>query len=1266
MRTEFTQTHLLSDGTYETRLSSVPLNYRDTSGSWRQIDNDLVRAADGSFRNGSNSVEVRIPRVANGPVRFADGARALSFSLATAEDDVTAEATGKVARFEDAVGGVDLSYEVVGTALKETLTLASAGAPSVYRFDVESGGLTPRLAASGAIHFEDGDGRRQLGFAVPWMRDANGVVSQAVTYEIERGGESSRIALRVSDDWLDAPERRFPVVVDPTIYRPAEHICEIRSGASASTSYCDSALGSLRAGRNSSGIVHRNLFDLEDLSDVVPDYAQVLSSYLAVYMIGQSPVETSQIDLHHLTRNFAPGATWNSTDGRTSWSTAGGDYTAVREARASTPGVPPDDQLAFDMTELAQRIVGHAEPSGNLLLKAADESRTHLDTYWWPEVMVRWAHRTGLSPRYAFERRELSDGSTLDINLANGNIVLLANDIALESDDGSFTVGRYFNNKNLGESAGTYGRGSRGDFGSISLERNAQDGSYIFFGPGADDGVFHKQLDGSFTPPPGLNATLREQLDGTVTIDFNDSTETWTFDANGRLVQTRQDYGYTIDGTYGSNGLATLRDSLGHAATFAYDSAGDMRTITDEQSAVHRYDYDSSHRLITYTSPASAQTRYAYDSSNRLQRITLPDRSALRISYHPGSTSPHYVTPVDASGVDQPATVYDGDFEYTTVQHPSPEPRNVYFYDPYALVTDLIQTGSAAAIAATGEIPDLDGGYTRGDAALTVDVSAAQVPDGIQLTELEVDGVEVDSVGPSPCDQWTCPTRARETLSYDPRSDPDGTHTYQVNTIDGDNERTVTAVWSIKIDRTPPSAPSGVFFAEDDGSSPLSGVVAWTRGADPAAADSTPGAGIAYDEIRYSINGDPYGSWIPTDETELEIGSLTAGDRLDVELRSVDALGNVSAPSRHTVVANPSSGLVGGTDYHFDHNGDPVDEDGNPVNSFGALSIPDDVCQVSGRAFAPRLVDSDGESDVIVASHSTAKCDEEYSDGVADYELTELTAETCLRMYVPDSATRWGKQVCERFVLEDFARYATTSGNDVRYATLSPDMMCRADTHRYRVTTVVTVGYTVPNMPNPGLHKGGSRRFSSPIATLDCHNSAAFRYVAKHTAPWSWTNPGGWTRVGQAGNVTPSTVLARNIREPRPTNHSNGWHAHHIVPTGYRSGDAPAAQALAYRCRINGNQAENGVWLRGPGLRSDTTAYASLPRALRVRAYHLDVHTRRYFTTIKNRLSGLFSSGDCDETFAEGLIEANGSLLRRADGKFLYKPGESLPPEDDD
>ncbi len=118
---------------------------------------------------------------------------------------------------------------------------------------------------------------------------------------------------------------------------------------------------------------------------------------------------------------------------------------------------------------------------------------------------------------------------------------------------------------------------------------------------------------------------------------------------------------------------------------------------------------------------------------------------------------------------------------------------------------------------------------------LTVDVSAAQAPDGIQLTALEVDDVEVDSVGAAPCDGTTCPARARETLTYDPTFDADGTYEYRVNTVDGDDERTNGPLWTIAIDRTAPRPPSDPWFIGLDPDDPTTGSVLFESGRDPKA-----------------------------------------------------------------------------------------------------------------------------------------------------------------------------------------------------------------------------------------------------------------------------------------------------------------------------------------------------------------------------------------------------------------------------------------------
>lgn len=912
MRTEFSRTRRLEDGTFETRVSDVALNYRDASGQWQPIDNELVRAGNGTFKNRANRVDVEVPASADGTVRFREGAHAVAFSLVGARGEVAAAPKGAAATFKDAIPGVDVSYRVVGATLKETLVLRDEDAPSVFRFDLDAGELRSIVAPSGDVRFEDEGGRAEMGFAAPWMRDAAGEVSRAASYELAGG----QVVLRLDERWLAAPERRFPVVVDPTVYVGLDHICELRNGSRADTTYCDGAVTDVWLGRDANGIIHRGIADLEDLSEAVPTYAHVLEGTYAFHLNGQSPVEAADIDLHHLTRDFEPGATWNRLDGRALWDRAGGDYASEREARRSTDDATRSGWLAFDVTELAQQLAADRPIEDSVLFKAADESRQHVDSSDEAEITVRWAPRTGLVSRYAYHHLDLADGSTLDLNVANSNIVLVSNDIDLESDDGRFTVGRFFNSANLGECEGTFGSGSRGDFGSISIERNEQDGSYLFFGPGADDGVFHKRNDGTFASPEGYDATLTENVDGTVTIVLNDSTEIWTFDTSGRLVQTRQDYGYTIDGTYGPNGLTRLVDSLGNSATFGYDGYGDMRTITDDQSAVHRYDYDGSDRLTTYTSPTGAVTRYSYDGSGRLWKIRFPDSTALKIAYWGSSHSPMLLTPVNASGVDQSATFLDGAIDFTTVEPPSPQPRTVYFYDPFTLITDLIQTGSAAAISATGEIPSLDASYTRGDTTLSVDVSAAQYPDGIQFVELEVDDIEVDSAGWA-CDETTCPMRKRATLTHDPTRDAEGSYEYVVNTVDGDDERTDTATWRLMIDRTAPGLATNldVTLDPDDGNA----YVSWDRALDPTLPDGTVGSGADTYEYRYRVDGGSWSGLATSQDREFGIPGLRSGAVVDIQVSATDLVGN------HGSVVTLSD-RVGEATATADNPGDPTGE----------------------------------------------------------------------------------------------------------------------------------------------------------------------------------------------------------------------------------------------------------------------------------------------------------------------------------------------------
>ncbi len=121
------------------------------------------------------------------------------------------------------------------------------------------------------------------------------------------------------------------------------------------------------------------------------------------------------------------------------------------------------------------------------------------------------------------------------------------------------------------------------------LERDPVAGSYVLRGASAADGIFRKRPDGTFGSPEDANAQLTENPDGTVTIAFLDTGETWSFDATApahRLLSTSR-AGYTVIGVYGPDGIADLSDDQGNVARFSYDANGDVSEIADQDEGVH-------------------------------------------------------------------------------------------------------------------------------------------------------------------------------------------------------------------------------------------------------------------------------------------------------------------------------------------------------------------------------------------------------------------------------------------------------------------------------------------------------------------------------------------------------------------------------------------------------------------------------------------------------------------------------------------------------
>ncbi len=144
-RTENSKTYLLSDGHNLCEIYSVPMNYRDATGAWQEIDTTLVPGeALGSYHTKAAPSKVTLsPAAAGGSVAALEyqGSK-VGMSAPRGVSLVGPAASESAGLFSSRDVPVNIVYEAMGGAgLKETIVLKNQKAPSTYTYTLEHPGL---------------------------------------------------------------------------------------------------------------------------------------------------------------------------------------------------------------------------------------------------------------------------------------------------------------------------------------------------------------------------------------------------------------------------------------------------------------------------------------------------------------------------------------------------------------------------------------------------------------------------------------------------------------------------------------------------------------------------------------------------------------------------------------------------------------------------------------------------------------------------------------------------------------------------------------------------------------------------------------------------------------------------------------------------------------------------------------------------------------------------------------------------------------------
>jgi RHS repeat-associated protein len=143
----------------------------------------------------------------------------------------------------------------------------------------------------------------------------------------------------------------------------------------------------------------------------------------------------------------------------------------------------------------------------------------------------------------------------------------------------------------------------------------------------------------------GRVLTRSDGLGGTITYTYDsegnrlsetdalNNTASYTYDSQGRVLSYTNAAYETTSYTYGAAGPLSITDPLGRVTAITYDSRGKAETVTDGRSKVTRFSYNASGDLISAADPLNNTTRYGYDALGRRTTTTDPLNNTRTTTY---------------------------------------------------------------------------------------------------------------------------------------------------------------------------------------------------------------------------------------------------------------------------------------------------------------------------------------------------------------------------------------------------------------------------------------------------------------------------------------------------------------------------------------------------------------------------------------------------------------------------------------------------------
>ncbi|MBM7616442.1 DNRLRE domain-containing protein [Alkaliphilus hydrothermalis] len=633
-RTRYSTRYINPDGSFTEEIFLEPTYYQDpTTKEYKKINNRLNASArkSGKLENKSNDFNAFFSNASgtNELLSVEKNGRTIDF-IPVGAKKVNGKTTNNEILYQGIYSNVDFRYELQGSKVKEDIILHQYTGQNVFSFELKLKGYTVAQGEDGIIYFTNNKGEKEWYFEPPFMLDANEKYSDDVKFTLRQEGGKTFVDVVAGVDFLENPDTKYPVIIDPTINN-----WDIMMDTFISNWYPSSSFsGATRFYTGyDSGYYGTMRSMVKFFLPSLPSDAHITSANFNAYQNGTN-TDTVTVDLHRVTSDWTNSVTWNTQP------------TIKSTAESGVTSNASGQYWQFYITQLVKDWYYGTQPNYGVMLKQSNETSnfrrfTSIESgSYTPRLTIDYTvEPIGQEDFWGYSK----DG----VNIASGNLVLQQGDLSIPGRGIPVGLTRTFNSRK-NHVTGIFGNGWRSNYEAIIVDTGS--GPITLVDGDSTRHIFGQKIGGGYAPAGGIYLDLVKNADGTYTITQMDGTKI-NFNTSGKITTMVDTNNNTTTLNYSSGRLVSVTDASDRITSLAYNANGFVSSVTDPANRVIQYQYDTEGNLTKVIDPEAKAITMAYGTDKSLTTVTDQRGVATTIGYDTSNRVASISSPITIDGV---------------------------------------------------------------------------------------------------------------------------------------------------------------------------------------------------------------------------------------------------------------------------------------------------------------------------------------------------------------------------------------------------------------------------------------------------------------------------------------------------------------------------------------------------------------------------------------------------------------------------------------